>query len=114
MLGNGRLEAMCFDGAKRLCHIRGKLRKKVTTLCILVPIPSQVVVHLIMLNIQFKRSQNPVSSFCASALLSFYGIVTISQLRKFKIELKEKISSENVKIPLKIIILFFIRLMWGS
>lgn len=29
MLGNGRLEAMCFDGAKRLCHIRGKLRKKV-------------------------------------------------------------------------------------
>jgi len=28
MLGNGRLEAMCFDGTKRLCHIRGKLRKK--------------------------------------------------------------------------------------
>ena len=29
MLGNGRLEAYCFDGASRLCHIRGKLRKKV-------------------------------------------------------------------------------------
>ena len=29
MLGNGRLEALCFDGAKRLAHIRGKLRKKV-------------------------------------------------------------------------------------
>ena len=29
MLGNGRLDAMCFDGIKRLCHIRGKLRKKV-------------------------------------------------------------------------------------
>merc|ERR1711967_136168 len=29
MLGNGRLEALCFDGAKRLGHIRGKLRKKV-------------------------------------------------------------------------------------
>eukprot|EP01111_Echinosteliopsis_oligospora_P000082 TRINITY_DN1007_c0_g1_i1.p1 TRINITY_DN1007_c0_g1~~TRINITY_DN1007_c0_g1_i1.p1 ORF type:complete len:152 (-),score=42.60 TRINITY_DN1007_c0_g1_i1:40-495(-) len=29
MLGNGRLEAHCFDGTKRLCHIRGKLRKKV-------------------------------------------------------------------------------------
>ena len=27
MLGNGQLEAMCFDGVKRLCHIRGKLRK---------------------------------------------------------------------------------------
>jgi len=29
MLGNGRLEAQCFDGNKRLCHIRGKMRKKV-------------------------------------------------------------------------------------
>ena len=29
MLGNGRLEAMCFDGQKRLGNIRGKLRKKV-------------------------------------------------------------------------------------
>jgi len=29
MLGNGRLEALCFDGETRLCHIRGKLRKKV-------------------------------------------------------------------------------------
>ncbi len=33
MLGNGRLEAMCFDGEKRLAHIRGKMRKKV---CIIV------------------------------------------------------------------------------
>lgn len=29
MLGNGRLEAHCMDGTKRLCHIRGKMRKKV-------------------------------------------------------------------------------------
>ncbi|EGS22784.1 uncharacterized protein CTHT_0012590 [Thermochaetoides thermophila DSM 1495] len=29
MLGNGRLEAYCFDGVKRLGLIRGKLRKKV-------------------------------------------------------------------------------------
>jgi translation initiation factor 1A len=29
MLGNGRLDAQCFDGTKRLCHIRGKMRKKV-------------------------------------------------------------------------------------
>lgn len=29
MLGNGRLEAFCMDGVKRLCHIRGKMRKKV-------------------------------------------------------------------------------------
>lgn len=29
MLGNGRLEAQCMDNKKRLCHIRGKMRKKV-------------------------------------------------------------------------------------
>lgn len=29
MLGNGRLEAQCFDGKKRMAHIRGKLRKRV-------------------------------------------------------------------------------------
>jgi len=29
MLGNGRCETACFDGTKRLCHIRGKMRKKV-------------------------------------------------------------------------------------
>lgn len=29
MLGNGRCEAMCIDGVKRLCHIRGKMHKKV-------------------------------------------------------------------------------------
>merc|ERR1712078_114526 len=29
MLGNGRLDAQCIDGVKRLCHIRGKMRKKV-------------------------------------------------------------------------------------
>lgn len=31
MLGNGRLEAQCFDGQKRLAHIRGKMRKKAST-----------------------------------------------------------------------------------
>ncbi|KAL6128582.1 hypothetical protein ACLB2K_071937 [Fragaria x ananassa] len=29
MLGNGRLEARCNDGVTRLCHISGKLHKKV-------------------------------------------------------------------------------------
>jgi translation initiation factor 1A len=29
MLGNGRVDAQCFDGVKRLATIRGKLRKKV-------------------------------------------------------------------------------------
>eukprot|EP00048_Salpingoeca_helianthica_P014719 m.223183 g.223183 ORF g.223183 m.223183 type:complete len:151 (+) comp16194_c0_seq1:69-521(+) len=29
MLGNGHIEVLCIDGVARLCHIRGKLRKKV-------------------------------------------------------------------------------------
>lgn len=29
MLGHGHLEVQCFDGVKRIGHIRGKLRKKV-------------------------------------------------------------------------------------
>lgn len=29
MLGNGRLEGLCADGVTRLCHIRGKMRKRV-------------------------------------------------------------------------------------
>ena len=29
MLGNGYVEAMCFDGERRIAHIRGKMRKKV-------------------------------------------------------------------------------------
>ena len=29
MLGSGRLEVQCFDGVKRIAHIRGNMRKKV-------------------------------------------------------------------------------------
>merc|ERR1712167_367496 len=29
MLGNGRVEAQCFDGKTRLAHIRGKMRRRV-------------------------------------------------------------------------------------
>ena len=29
MLGNGRLEAFCFDGQKRMCTIRGALKNRV-------------------------------------------------------------------------------------
>lgn len=37
MLGNGRVEAQCFDGEKRLAHIRGKMRKKVIVLLLMFP-----------------------------------------------------------------------------
>lgn len=36
MLGNGRVEAQCFDGEKRLAHIRGKMRKKVSLLALVM------------------------------------------------------------------------------
>lgn len=39
MLGNGRLEAQCFDGEKRLAHIRGKMRKKVSSGRIILSFP---------------------------------------------------------------------------
>lgn len=29
MLGNGRCDVQCMDGTKRLCHICGKMRKRV-------------------------------------------------------------------------------------
>lgn len=28
MLGNGRLDALCYDGKKRMCIIRGSMRKR--------------------------------------------------------------------------------------
>lgn len=43
MLGNGRLEAQCFDGEKRLAHIRGKMRKKVCG-CSLVKIENESLI----------------------------------------------------------------------
>lgn len=29
MLGDGRLLAFCFDGKERICHIRGKMKKRI-------------------------------------------------------------------------------------
>ena len=29
MLGDSRLKAKCYDGIERLCHIRGKMRKRI-------------------------------------------------------------------------------------
>lgn len=43
MLGNGRLEAQCFDGEKRLAHIRGKMRKKVRVEAICIYVCQAVV-----------------------------------------------------------------------
>lgn len=55
MLGNGRLEAMCFDGVKRLCHIRGKLRKKVSGAENLLRRRISKVKILVVLSLFFKN-----------------------------------------------------------
>jgi len=45
MLGNGRLEALCFDGEKRLAHIRGKMRKKVSIALVLLIVVFVLGIH---------------------------------------------------------------------
>jgi initiation factor 1A len=53
--GNGRLEAQCIDGVKRLCHIRGKMRKKVwvNTVRGLLPFPFRNAAYPLF---RFRRS----------------------------------------------------------
>ena len=66
MLGNGRLEAMCIDSTKRLCHIRGKMRKKVwvntvsTELALLSSAPDLTIFLLK----ELQLLQEPRSLFC--------------------------------------------------
>lgn len=61
MLGNGRLEAMCFDGVKRLCHIRGKLRKKVHTQYLILTRPiSECLLRTVRDNKSKHIVYNPV------------------------------------------------------
>jgi translation initiation factor 1A len=50
MLGNGRLEAQCFDGEKRLAHIRGKMRKKVWFSFLLLSIRQALTVPQVWIN----------------------------------------------------------------
>ena len=57
MLGNGRLEAICFDGEKRLAHIRGKMRKKVCVVVVLVFIMSDSI--LFFLGVDQSRRHHP-------------------------------------------------------
>ncbi|XP_047952927.1 eukaryotic translation initiation factor 1A-like [Salvia hispanica] len=59
MLGNGRCEATCIDGVKRLCHIRGKMHKKVWIAAgdiILVGLRDYQVNHFIFLFDKFLFS----------------------------------------------------------
>lgn len=66
MLGNGRLEAMCFDGQKRLCHIRGKMRKKVSTAKLQWCTLDEAFIFFLSLN---SRS----NALCASISIEYMG-----------------------------------------
>ena len=59
MLGNGRIEAQCFDGEKRLAHIRGKMRKKV---CVLKFV-EEVVSSMVMWNLRCGLIRETLSCF---------------------------------------------------
>merc|ERR1712194_995181 len=48
MLGNGRCDVQCFDGTKRMCHIRGKMRKKVFSGRRLIPRRRWAVVMMVV------------------------------------------------------------------
>ena len=63
MLGNGRLEALCFDGEKRLAHIRGKMRKKVRPI-MPVSLPLALTSKLV------RSGSTRVISFCCLCVIS--------------------------------------------
>lgn len=64
MLGNGRLEANCFDGVSRLCHIRGKLRKKVSPGIIVLELVSSVLRLLISASQTLLQYLRQVPQLC--------------------------------------------------
>lgn len=59
MLGNGKVEVLCFDGEKRTAHIRGKMRKKVRSFTFAWPVespsPSMVADVLKQISVASRR-----------------------------------------------------------
>lgn len=80
MLGNGRVEAMCFDGAKRLCHIRGKLRKKVfhyAKLFLMTQLSVHSVPETLFRIIIFISVHKLKFSFCLTSISLHPGVALI-------------------------------------
>lgn len=67
MLGNGRCEAMCIDGSKRLCHIRGKMHKKVWI----------AAGDIILVGLRDYQVQNLLFFFFFYVLFSFFKILDL-------------------------------------
>ncbi|KAH0731326.1 hypothetical protein KY289_002514 [Solanum tuberosum] len=103
MLGNGRCEAMCIDGTKRLCHIRGKMHKKVWIAAgdiVLVGLPSLRAAYTLPSsnptwvymgwNSRYNRgsAQSPITLYCTGLVQSAREIsgflnVPLSHVRIF-------------------------------
>ena len=79
MLGNGRLEAYCFDGKTRLCHIRGQMQKKVW----------MVVNDVILVSLR-EYEENKAD------VIKKYNQDEIYQLKKLK-EIPEQLQTEEEK-----------------
>lgn len=79
MLGNGRLEAQCFDGEKRLAHIRGKMRKKVCSVLL-------VHLHLVFNPISLYRSGSTkaISFFCPCVTSRTIKLMSSSNTRRMR------------------------------
>ena len=105
MLGNGRLEAMCIDSTKRLCHIRGKMRKKVWVntvsieLALLSSAPDHLIIFLLeksaaVAGAKISLSQlEGMASFLMCRVTSSLWAFVITRMRK------QMSSSSAIDIP---------------
>ncbi|KAG6868672.1 hypothetical protein C0993_012175 [Termitomyces sp. T159_Od127] len=79
MLGNGRLEAQCFDGEKRLAHIRGKMRKKACSFLFFYW-------HLCLIRLLTNRSGSikAISFFCPCVISRTIKRMSSSNTRRMR------------------------------
>ncbi|ELP92711.1 eukaryotic translation initiation factor 1A, Y-chromosomal, putative [Entamoeba invadens IP1] len=78
ILGNRRIEAYCFDGKQRLCHIRGQMQRKVW-----ISVGDVVLVSLR----EYEEDKADV--------IKKYNADEVIQLKKYK-ELPERLQTEEV------------------
>ena len=79
MLGNGRLEAYCFDGKTRQCHIRGQMQRKVW-----INVNDVILISLR----EYEENKGDV--------IKKYNSDEVHQLKKYK-EIPERLQTEEEK-----------------
>ncbi len=87
MLGNGRLEAMCIDSTKRLCHIRGKMRKKVWVNTVRVGLQLQCWCFMVIASTSCCHSTQEKKGSCYKCLaVGLQGDIILVGLRDYQDE----------------------------